>query len=54
LKWPNSAVLKKRDVLHPTERTDTCITTISAITPPEKLQVDRIINLPNHTPARMN
>jgi hypothetical protein len=27
---------------------------ISAIMPPEKLQVDRITNLPNHTPARIN
>jgi hypothetical protein len=52
--WPNSVVLKKRDVLHLTERTDTCITTTSALMPPEKLQVDRITNLPNHTPARIN
>jgi hypothetical protein len=54
LKWPNSVVWKKRDVLHLIERTDTCVTTVSDIMPPEKLQVDRITNLSNHTPARIN
>jgi hypothetical protein len=54
-KMAKQCCLEKRDVLHLTERTDTCLEfNISAIMPPEKLQVGRITNLPNHTPARIN